>query len=260
MVVTWLAWCSVPGNTRLEDQLRLERLSSVTVSRVSKLCSFRTARSSRLPGPSRSLLHRHDISSNLFAMVSVWLRRCAWRCQTSNNLMYLFLSRSSLDVNANGVRATASGGVPAKASSRSPKATCCAITLAFTACSACLVASWNAPFREVLASPNTHTSRPPIISVPWHCLTCITLSSIASICSGARCTRTVQLLNNLTVGPAHNPIPQGDQPSTPKFGRASRQLTQHCRPFVLHGLDIVDFERARYSLDTSTLSPVTVLT
>ena len=163
MVVTWLAWCSVPGNTRLEDQLRLERLSSVTVSRVSKLCSFRTARSSRLPGPSRSLLHRHDISSNLFAMVSVWLRRCAWRCQTSNNLMYLFLSWFSLDVNANGVRATASGGVPAKASSRSPKATCCAIPLAFTACSACLVASWNAPFRNVLASPNAHTSRPPIV-------------------------------------------------------------------------------------------------
>ena len=37
MVATCLAWHSVPANTRLLDQLRHERLSGVTVSRVSKL-------------------------------------------------------------------------------------------------------------------------------------------------------------------------------------------------------------------------------
>ena len=37
MVATWLVWYSVPGNTRLLDQLRLARLSDVTVSRFLKL-------------------------------------------------------------------------------------------------------------------------------------------------------------------------------------------------------------------------------
>ena len=86
MVVTWLAWYSVPGNTRFLDQLRLEKLSDVTVSRVSKLA--------------RSVQFAHQDS--------------------------LFLSKFQLDVNANSVRVTANSSVPEKTSSRSPHVTCCA--------------------------------------------------------------------------------------------------------------------------------------
>ena len=43
------------------DPLRLTKLSDVTASRVSKLCPFRTVHSARFPGPSLSLLQRQDI-------------------------------------------------------------------------------------------------------------------------------------------------------------------------------------------------------
>ena len=126
MVATWLAWYNIPCNTRLWGQLGLAALSNLTASSVSKLCSTLTVRSSRLPGPCRSLLQRQDIQQNLFAMVSVWLRRCTWRCLTSYYLMQLFLSKFLLGGNANSVQATASGGVPGKTASRSPFSTCCA--------------------------------------------------------------------------------------------------------------------------------------
>ena len=121
----------------------------------------------------------------LKSMVSVWLRRCPWRCLTSNSPMYLFLSMFLLDVNVKSERATASGGV-LTASSHSSLAPCCAAipglhSLLRMFCSRLDLTVLGFFF---WASPSTHTSRLSAVSVLWRfrCTTRITLSSISSVC------------------------------------------------------------------------------
>ena len=65
---------------------------------------------SKIPWPKPIIVATSSQSKYLFGVVSVWLRRCLW-CLTSNNQVYLFLSKFLLDVYVNCVRATASGGV-----------------------------------------------------------------------------------------------------------------------------------------------------
>ena len=129
---------SFHGNTRLWDRPWLARLSEESVSRISKLCSHRTACSWRLPDQAERCCNVR----NLRKTCSRWSR--AWLAVPASHApLHVALSdvdqsdvpgffRILPDVNANSVRAIASGGVPEKTSSRSPHTTCCAKILART--------------------------------------------------------------------------------------------------------------------------------
>ena len=82
------------------------------------------------------------------------------------------------------------------------------------------------------------------------CSTCITFSSIASICSSARRIRT----------PDHPPTPsQSHQLIVPLFSGTRQQLTQHCRILVLQGVNFINFDQSQCPLNTPTLSCATAL-
>ena len=142
-------------------------------------------------------------------MLSVWLRRCTWRCLTQNNPMHLFLSSILLDVNGHSVRATGSSCAPAKTSSRSSHATCCAAVPGPHSLLSMSCSHVDLTVLRSLCFPSTHTSRrrkPQCLGI-LRCTTCITLSSVSSTCSSARRTRTVELLNHLILA-CHLTSPQ----------------------------------------------------
>ena len=141
--------------------------------------------------------------------------------------------------------------VPAKTSSRSSHATCCAAILAFhsllrMSCRHLECTFLRGPgfiqhvhFQDLQLSQCFDILR---------CTTCILLSSISSICSSARRTRTIQLLNNLTL--AHR-LTSPRSPATKSTTEQSRTMwdkTAACAAvstLVLHGLDIIDFKHSR---------------
>ena len=206
------------------------------------------------PKPIVAATSRHP--KNLFTMVSVLLRRCEWRCLPSNHTVCMFLSRFLLDVSVNSERATASGCVLAKTSSRSPRHSLC-----------------HNPRLSRLAQHGSHRLWRFFCSThhtlqdlqqsqcfdSLRCKTCITHSSISPTCSSARRTRTVQQLDPRTFPDHHDPQQQIRQLSVPGFSGTGRQLAQHRRLLMHHGLDVFDFHCFRCSRDTPTLSCDTVL-
>ena len=121
----------------------------------------------------------------------------------------------------------------------------------FTACSACLEVTQDARSWEKFdLSQHAHFQISDTLSGIFRCSTCITLSSIVSICAGAPRARTVQLLNDMTLAlrlTSHILLPKR-QLCSPGFSGTRRQLAQHCRLLVLHRLDTINFKHARVLL------------
>ena len=141
--------------------------------------------------------------------------------------------------------------------------TCCATTLDLHSM---LCMSFSHSGRTILGnvdlSQHAHFQTSDNLGSFFRCSTCITLSSIVSICAGAPRARTVQLLNDMTLARrlTSNTLLPKRHLSTPGFSGTRRQLAQHCRLLVLHGLDTINFKHARYnSPDTPTLSCIAVL-
>ena len=236
---------STLGPTAACKALRRDRIQSFEVL----LLPYSSLSKIPLSKPVVAATSRHSKKKTLLTMAAVLHRRCTWRRLTSNNPMYPFPSRFLLDVNVISVRAAARGGVPAWTSSWSPHITRCVTILAFDSLLSLSCSHLDLTFPTGFW---LHPARTPLnLQQSWcldilRCTTCITLSSISSICSTAR--RTVQ------------PQPQGRQLSVPECSGTRRQLAQHCLLLVLHGLDIINFTHCHCSLDTPTLSCASVFT
>ena len=158
-------------------------------------------------------------------MVSAWLRRCTWQCLTSSNPMYLFLSSfcwMSMP--------TVCEKLPVAVCLRHAHHTQLVVPqiLAFHNMLSVSCSHLERTFlRSFGFTQHAHFQNLDSVSalVNLRRATCITLSWISSICSSARCTRTIPLLNNLTLARClTSPMQQSHQPSIAEFSGKDGRL------------------------------------
>ena len=90
---------------------------------------------------------------------------------------------------------------------------------------------------------------------------CLPASCHTSSSSGARRTRTVQLLSGLILARCLTSpqLPLGSYPPRlPEFRGKGLQLALWCRPHVLHGLDVTNFKRVRCRFPSDDALSVTI--